>query len=255
MLAAKILWRAFGTVLVLGMLVSGTFNVLGLLAHGERVDESSFPAADVTALDVSNGTGSVRIVGTDDDQVTMRVEIGEGLRSTGVSEEIVDGVLHLRGTCPNYGSDWCHVRYRIEIPRDRPVTVDTDDGSIEITGMTATVDVHGDNGSIEASDLSGPFIASSDNGRIEGLSLASTQVDARTDNGRVTLQFDVAPTTVTGRSDNGSVEVVVPDTGEAYRLNITTRNGDRRDDLRVDPDSDRSITIATDNGDVTARAG
>ena len=35
-------------------------------------------------------------------------------------------------------------------------------------------------------------------------------------------------------SDNGSVEVVVPDDGEAYALDMSTDNGSENQDIRVD---------------------
>ena len=54
-------------------------------------------------------------------------------------------------------------------------------------------------------------------------------------------------------SDNGSVEVVVPDDGEAYALDLSTDNGSRTEDIRIDSASPRTITISTENGDATAR--
>ncbi len=48
---------------------------------------------------------------------------------------------------------------------------------------------------------------------------------ADTDNGRVQLEFAAAPTTVVATTNNGWVEVVVPDDGTAYRVDVQTDNG------------------------------
>ena len=63
---------------------------------------------------------------------------------------------------------------------------------------------------------------------ISRTALRSTTVRADTDNGRVELEFAVAPTTVEASSDNGSVDVVVPDDGETYRVEIAPSHGPRR---------------------------
>jgi DUF4097 and DUF4098 domain-containing protein YvlB len=78
-------------------------------------------------------------------------------------------------------------------------------------------------------------------------------VAADSDNGRVSLAFASAPTTVTATSDNGRVEVVVPDTADTYRVDAQTDTGSTDVGVRTDPTSDRSITAETDNGSVSVR--
>ncbi len=107
-----VLWRIFAGLLIVGGLVWGTYNVVTLLAHEERVENETFAAADVRALDVDSANGSVRIVAADTDEITVRAEISEGLRRTGERREIVDGVLELHATCPSIGSNFCWVRLR-----------------------------------------------------------------------------------------------------------------------------------------------
>ncbi len=96
-------------------------------------------------------------------------------------------------------------------------------------------------------------MAETDNGRLTGTALRSETVRADTDNGRVELEFAVAPMTVEASSNNGSVEVVVPDDGETYRVTMDTDNGSQEQSVRTAPDSTRSLTLTTENGSVTAR--
>ncbi len=249
-----VLWRILAGVLVVAGLIWGTYNVITVLAHEERVETERFAAADVTQLDVDTANGSVRIVAADTDEITVRAEISEGLRRTGERREVVDGVLQLHATCPAIGSDFCWVNYEVRMPRDIPITVHADSGRITVSGSEAPIELDGDNGSLELTDLSGPLNVSTDNGRVEGRQLRSSQVRADSDNGRVLLEFVAAPTTVEATSDNGSVEVVVPDDGEAYRVSMNSDNGDEHLEVRTDPDSDRSLVLMSDNGSVTARA-
>ena len=247
------LWKVFAALMVIGAFVSGTFQIVTLLAHEERTVETSYPAAGITGIDVATATGSVRVVATEGDAIEVTAEISEGFRSTGEFQEVVGDTLELRGTCPNFGSDWCRVSYEISLPASLDVRIDADDGSVDVIGVAGDVDVDNDDGSIELTGLDGTLTASNDDGRIVGEDLRSANVTADTDDGRVSLTFAAAPTSVVATSNNGSVTVVVPDDGEAYRLDMQTDNGSRDEAVRTDPSSPRSIVIRTDNGSVAAR--
>jgi hypothetical protein len=249
----RILWLVFGGVLVVAALTWGAYEVVSILSHEERTEINTYPAAGLRAVDISNDSGSVRIVATDGDEVTVRAEISEGLRATGERQQIAGDVLELRATCPNFGSDWCGVSYELQVPRDLDLVVHADSGSIDVTGVTGDVDVNGDNGSVELTGLSGTIRASTDNGGVEGFALRSSSVTVDSDNGGVFLEFTQAPTTVEATTDNGSVEVVVPNDGAGYRVDVQSDSGTETDEVLEDPASPRSITIRTDNGSATAR--
>jgi hypothetical protein len=253
--AVRVLWKVFAGLLVVGALVWGPYQVVVLLAHEERVELSSYPAAGLARLQVDSASGSIRVEGTDGDSIEVRAEISDGLRRTGESQTVDGETLRLDSTCPNYGSDWCWVNYRIRAPRELELVLDSDNSSIRVAGMTGAVSAHADNGSVELSDLAGPIDVSADNGRVEASRLTSSTVTADTDNGRITLEFAAPPTMVEASADNGSVEVVVPDDGTSYRLDIETDHGGQTEDVPIDSSSPRSIIIRTDNGSATARTG
>jgi Putative adhesin len=250
--AAVALWRIFAAVIVIAGLVWGTYSAITLLAHEERVENETFAAAGIAELDVRTSNGSVRIVATDTAEISVRAEISEGLRRTGERREVVNGVLELHATCPLIGSTFCWVDYEVRVPRDLPLTVHADSGRITVTGSDAGLVADGDDGSIELSDLSGTIDARTDHGRVEGRQLRSGVVRADSDSGRVVLEFVAAPTAVEATSNHGSVEVIVPDDGEAYRVTMDTEHGREQLDVRTDPASARSLVLVTDHGDVTA---
>ncbi|MGH9270938.1 MAG: DUF4097 family beta strand repeat-containing protein [Ilumatobacteraceae bacterium] len=211
------MWWIAGVVLFVGALTAGAYQVVTLLAHEERTETLSYPAAGLTTVDVATGNGAVRVTTSATDDVVVRARISEGLRRTGEEQQVVGDTLRLRATCPNFGSDWCAVDYTLEVPRDLALVIRTNDGPIE------------------------------------GSDLRSTTVSADTDNGGVELAFATPPETVTATADHGSVEVVVPDDGTAYRLDVETEYGERIEAAPIDSSSARSITVHTDHGDASVR--
>ncbi|MFV0307861.1 MAG: hypothetical protein ACK5OX_08980 [Desertimonas sp.] len=252
---SAILWRVLAGLLIVGALVQGTFLTIVLLSHDERAETETFPAGALTGLLVDNDHGRVRIVAADTDEVAVRAEISDGLRHTGESRRVVGDVLELRGTCPNWGSNFCRVDYEVTVPRDLPVTVRARDGRVEVSGLDADLTVNADDDSIHLDDVGGTLDVSTDNGSISGVGIGAAQVVADTDNGSVMLAFDAAPDSVRATSNNGGVDVVVPDDGTAYRAALHTDHGSETLDVPTDPASTHSLYLETDNGSVTARTG
>jgi Putative adhesin len=247
-------WKIAGGTLALASVGWGAFNVVDLVAHGKRTEVMTYDAADVSVLDVANSNGPVTIVGAAErDEVTVTARISDGLRATGERQTLVDGVLELRASCPLIGSQWCEVKYTIEVPADIEVRADTDNGQLTVSGIAGAVDLDADNGAVEVSDLGGNLTISADNSSIDATQLTSDTLVVETDNGSVTVELLEPPSSVEVRSDNGSVDVVLPDTEDAYALEVSTDNGDVSRDIRTNPESPRHILIDTDNGDAIVR--
>jgi DUF4097 and DUF4098 domain-containing protein YvlB len=247
----RALWVIFGSLLLLGGLWWGTFNVVDLIAHEERTERFTVPATTVDRLLVENDSGSVTIVGTDTDEIRVEAEVSDGLRDTGFRREVVGSTLELHGSCPAFGSMWCRVTYRIEVPRDLTIEVDSDDGGVDVSDLDGDLRVESDNGSIELADISGMITVDSDNGRISGRNLTSAVTDAGSSNGRIELSYSEPPDTVTASGDNGSIEVAVPEIDSGYHITADSANGG--DDIVVNnnPESPHKITLETDNGSIT----
>jgi hypothetical protein len=251
----RALWVIFGSLLLLGGLWWGTFNVVELIAHEERTERFTVPATSLDRLFVDNATGSVTIVGTDSDEISVEAEVSEGLRRTGFRREVVGSTLELRGSCPVIGSMWCRVTYRIELPRDLVVEVDSDNGRVGVSNVDGALRIESDNGSIELSDVSGEITVDSDNGRISGRDLRSSVTNAGSSNGRIELSYTEPPDSVTASGDNGSIEVVVPEIESGYDVSTDSANGG--DDILVNdnPESPHKIRLETDNGSITVNSG
>jgi DUF4097 and DUF4098 domain-containing protein YvlB len=253
--AARTAWLVLGGLLVVASFAWGTFQVVSLLAHEEYTEIDTFAAAEVTTLDLSNGNGRVTVLGTDTDEIAVTAEISEGLRAPRREMRVVDGRLDIDAGCSLLAGTWCQVDLTVQLPAHMAVEIDADNGRVEVRGIDAPVLVRSDNGSVELDRLAGALDARTNNGRVVARQVSSADVRAQSDNGRVELQFDGEPMTVVASSDNGDVEVLLPDTDAVYQVDIGSENGSVDQQVRVDPTSERSITISSDNGNVSVRYG
>jgi hypothetical protein len=246
-------WLAVGSVVATAALASGTFNIVDLLAHEMETRIETIAAEGIAVLDVDNDAGSVTIEAADVDQITVRARIGHGLRRSGSTVDVEGDRVVVHGSCPVFGSQWCDVRYTIQVPADIDVVVTGDNDGIRVTGIDGRVELHTDNGSIRVTDITGDVQLSADNGSIDGVGLNSAAVQADSDNGSIELELRQAPQTVDVSSDNGDILVVVPPGDEVYAVEMHTDNGTTDNGLSTEVSSDRHVTASTDNGDVTLR--
>ncbi len=246
-------WLAAGSVLTVAAFGWGTFNVVDLLAHEVRTVTEVVDADGVSMIDIDNSNGRVVVTGTDTDEITIVARVSDGLRATGNSYRLVDDRLEIRGTCPSFGSMWCSVDYRIEVPADVDLDIDVDDNRVEVVDMRGALTIDNDNGSIDIRGADGPLRATTDNGSIDATGVRSATVFADSDNGSVEIVMTTPPQQLEASTDNGSVTVVLPNTPDAYAVDAVTDNGSVRNDVRTDPASSRTITLSSDNGNVTVR--
>jgi hypothetical protein len=251
--ASRPLWVIFGSLLLLAALAFGTFNIIEVLAHEERTERFTVPAVDLDGLLVANDSGSVTIVGSDTDEISVDAEVSDGLRETGFRHEVVGSTLEIHGTCPLIGSMWCRVTLRIEVPLSLSLDINVDNDRVDIGNVDGDVRVDADNGAVELSDVSGRVDVHSDNGRVSGTDLSGSVAGVESDNGRVDLEFTSPPDSVTVESDNGGVDIAVPDVEGGYSVATESDNGSIDVTVNDNPDSPRTIRVSSDNGSVTVR--
>lgn len=248
------LWRVGGSLAAVGILGLGTMEAVSQLAHEEETFVREVDGAGLRRVEVDNGAGAVHVVGTEGDDVTIQARVSHGLRATGHSERVVGDRLVLEASCPLIGSDFCSVTYTLEVPEDVAVEV-RGESTITVSDIAGPVEASTDNGSVEAARIAGDVRLESDNGRVVGTDLTAAAAHASSDNGRVELGFLDPPSAVEATSDNGRVEVVLPNEPDVYYVvDVSTDNGTAATpDIRTDPESERTVTAGSDNGNVTVR--
>ena len=183
--------------------------------------------------------------------ITVRAHISDGLRATGHGVETRDGVLHVRGSCPVIGSEWCNVDYTIEMPADLYVSA-TGRGGVSATDLDGGLDARSRSSRVNLLRVGGDLTVETDEGSIVGDDLRTERVDASTDQGSLRLTFVTSPNSVLTEADQGSIDVVLPDEpGVYYAVDAQSDQGSVTSAVREKSDSDRSLTAEADQGSIT----
>ena len=245
-------WLVVAVIAAVPLLVLSTGEAASVLAHEERTEVIEVDAADLAALDVDNSAGTVTVVGVDGaTEVTIRARISDGLRDTGLDARERDGRLVVTGDCPLLWANWCRADLTIEVPAAMHVGA-SGQGRVAVSDVSGGVTARSDQGGVELVRVGGTVVARSDQGRIDGSDLTATSVDARADQGRLTLGFARSPDAVTARADQGNIDIVLPDeAGVDYATEVDADQGAVSAPIRQDPDSRRSITAHADQGSIT----
>lgn len=205
-----------------------------------RIVHDTVPVDGLRGLELATDNGEVQVRGGGGDEIAVRTVLVE--RNAGDAEYSVDvdgDRLVVAGECDARWWHRCAVGFIVTVPSDFEVEVETGNGRVALSDVDGKVRVETDNGAIEADRI------------------GSTVVDTRTDNGRIRLGFDGAPTEVSATTDNGAIAVRLPDLGLDYAVDADSSRGDVDVDVRTDPESERHVTARSDNGaiDVEYRTG
>src|SRR5918995_3282286 len=186
-------WRITSALGAVALLVTGTIRVAGLLGQEEETIVPPVPAEGLTTLVVDNQAGPVRVVGVGEtDEVRVTARVSRGWRRTGHGQRVDGDRLVLDATCPVFPSEFCRVRYTVEVPRDMDVQVDAD-GWLRASDLSGDVEMTTDEGSIEVERLDGNVRLDSDAGRVQATGMGSGGVEAMSDAGRVPPMFPLSP--------------------------------------------------------------
>ncbi|MFE7068782.1 DUF4097 family beta strand repeat-containing protein [Streptomyces sp. NPDC057620] len=233
--------------------------------HDGNHDEGAWGAAALTA--VARGAD---LVITTDNGVRLRPADGDRV---GVGGHIRHEWSHRDDTwvldlsCPKQDTDGqdtdgqesgeeCARMPEVDVPKGASVTVSARNAGIDVAGVSAALDLTTVNGDVtvtRSGQKDAPVRLETRNGSVRAGTLRADDLHAETVNGDVTLDCATSPDGVGALTTNGSVRVMLPHDAPAYRVAATTDNG--RPSVTVptgDGDDDRSMTLTTVNGDVTA---
>ncbi len=196
-----------------------TYRVLGDLA-GIRLDLGD---ADV---EIDGGGAAVEVRRIDRFAYGAPSEENRRLES---------GTLSIRSRCPDQVIGSCRASYRLTVPDNVPLVVQTSSGSVRVSGVRATVRVSTGSGAISATGFCGFLLrAGSDTGDVSAVSKCSPE--------RVEL-----------RSRSGDVRAVVP--SGRYQIDAQSDSGASRvRGLSDTPDAPFLVQALSTSGDVSVEA-
>ena len=136
--------------------------------------------------------------------------------------------------------------------------VETPGGDITVRGLAGPVKLTSESGDVKARTLSGQSVQLlSHDGSVSGTDIRSSHVVATSTAGDISLTFRVPPKLVRGHTSTGSVEVVLPEGDQTYKVAAWTSEGSRKTitNVKLDENANRSINVRSDTGGVSVEQG
>jgi len=208
-------------------------------AAQQRVDETKAAAKDGT-VEVHNVSGSVRITGWDQEQVSVTGTLGKGterLEFTSAGRRTVVRVVLPHNAHHVDGSD-----IEVKVPRGSNLEVNAVSADISVEKVTGEMDLESVSGEVKVGGEPKRFTAKSVSGDVE-VTAASAPGRAKSVSGEVRLEG------VSGDVEAGSVSGTITVRGDAVsRVDLETTSGDIRLDAGLAKDA--RVTAKTMSGTV-----
>ncbi|CAM5641669.1 DUF4097 family beta strand repeat-containing protein [Streptomyces avidinii] len=233
-----------------GLLLAGCSLPDGLNDRARRTATADATVTEaVTAVRVTQArAGSIEVTPGTGPGVTIRrtVHYGEGAAPT-PGQQVAGGVLTFTDGC----SADCYVDYRLEVPANATVELESTSGGISVTGVAAAA-VTATSGTVRADRIGGPLKVRTTSGDVTATGLSAASADVRSSSGDARLDFAGAPSSVLAETTSGNVTLKVP--RAPYRLAVSTTSGDRDITLPDDASAPSSLSAKTTSGDVRISA-
>jgi hypothetical protein len=247
-------WTVTGTVLALAAIAYTTINVVSAFAFARHTFTRTF-SGEVRDVNISNDAGSVHLETGPSGRVEVAGKGVQGITKPSHHETLRNGHLDVGARCGISLSSICSMNLTITVPAGTPITVHASGGGITIDDARGPVDADSSGGGVRVHGARSTLRLRSSGGGITANDVRSTTVDASSSGGGVKLFFVTPPENVHASSSGGGVTVVLPNTGDAYRLDVSSSGGGTHRDVRSDPASDRVIDAHSSGGGVTVRYG
>ena len=222
-------WLVAASALVLA-LVAGVLLIWWTASRESRTT-SYRVLGDLAGIDLDLGDADVQLDGGGGAVELRRVDDFSFGHPSTERRSVQDNVLHIVSTCPDQVLGACKTAYRLTVPDNVPVRVQTSSGSVRLTGVRASVQISTGSGAIAASGFCGHALR------------------AVSDSGAVTAAADCSVEQMVLRSRSGDVRAVVP--SGRYRVDAQSDAGSRRvRGVVVSDDASFAVQALSTSGDV-----
>ncbi|MDA0185620.1 DUF4097 domain-containing protein [Solirubrobacter phytolaccae] len=226
-------WLVAASALVL-LVVAAALVIWSARSHETRTTPYRI-LGDVTALRLDLGDADVEIDGGASAIEVRRIdEFSFGKPSQEV-RDVRGGKVSLVSRCPEQVLGSCRVSYRLTVPDNVPLEIETTGGSVDVAGVRATVRITTDAGAIRATSFCG------------------FSLQAVSDTGDVSTASECSADRLELRSRTGDVRAVVP--AARYSIDAQSVTGEvRTRGLSSVEDAPFQIQALSTSGDVSVEA-
>jgi hypothetical protein len=217
----------------------------------------------VTSLTVQDYGGQVRVTAgpVRQAQVTEMIRYDSRAGVPAVAESVAGGRLNLSDpACQNTD---CDVDFTVTVPSGITVSVDTQGGPADISGMaggsvntdggfariaqvTGSLTVSTGGGQALLSGAAGPLRIDTSGGGLVARGISAATASVSTGGGPAQVTFSAAPKTVTVNSDGGPAILRLP--GGPYALTADSAGGPELIGIATDPAARATLTISSGGG-------
>jgi hypothetical protein len=187
---------------------------------------------DLSGIDLDLGDADVQIDGGGGAVEVRRVDRFSFGHASTERRSAQGNVLRIVSRCPDQVLGDCHTSYRLTVPDNVPVQLETASGSVRLNGVRASVQVSTGSGGIAASGFCGHSLR------------------AVSDSGAVSAGADCSVEQLVLRSRSGDVRAVVP--AGRYRVDAQSDSGNRRvHGVTASDDASFQVQALSTSGDVS----
>jgi hypothetical protein len=186
--------------------------------------------AQVTALVVKGGTGSITVTGSGRSTILVSQRASYSTTPPATTHVVSGTTLTLGYTCP--AQLVCGMAYDIQVPRGVAVRAITSAGAITLTS------------------LAGPVTAQTSAGLISATGLSSPAAELKSNAGGINAAFTAAPGSVHASTNVGPITISVPGSA-SYQIQAHTYVGTSTVTVPKNAASPHAITASSDLGSIT----
>jgi hypothetical protein len=217
--------------LVLLALVGGTLAIWWARTHETRTT-SYRVLGDLAGIRVDVGDADVEIDGGASALEVRRVDefaFGHPPADT-YPPPVENGTVNIISRCPDQVIGSCHSAFRLAVPDNVPLDIETSRGTVRIAGVRQSVRISTGSGDIAATAFCGfSLSASSDSGDVGAVSeCPAERLELRSRTGDVTATVPAGRYTVDAQSDTGEVHTrgIVPIDDAGFVIQALSTDGD-----------------------------
>jgi hypothetical protein len=221
-------WLVAASAFVL-VLVAAVLVIWSLRSHEKRTTPYRI-LGDVTALRLDLGNADVEIDGgASAVEMTRLEEFSFGHPSMG-EPQVENGTVSVVSRCPDQVLGSCRVSYRLTVPDNIPLVIETTSGNVDLAGVRASVQISTGSGAIRATGFCGFSLrAVSDTGNVSTVSECSAdRLELRSRTGDVRAVVPAARYTIDAQSDTGDARTrgLVPADDAPFQIQALSTEGD-----------------------------
>jgi hypothetical protein len=198
---------------------------------------------DLGAIDINShakDTVLVEVNVSGKDEKKMQIDINKSGDNVNINGDINRGGF-------GFGSTSLRVTYKITLPENYNINLDTSAGAIDIENLKGTVDAHTSGGSISVEDVEGDVNIKTSGGSLT-LENIIGEINAKTSGGSIKLKLATNPIKDTQVKTSGGSITAYLAKGAALDVSAKTSGGRVSSEFSVDGDINKRSINGTING-------